>query len=89
MPRCEHFQGVRILEVPAEVMGCEECLAMGEPWVHLRMCINCGHVGCCDSSRNRHARKHAEEHDHVLIRSAEAGETWGYCYLHDQYTNLA
>ena len=89
MPRCEHFQGVQILEVPAEVVGCGECLAMGDSWVHLRMCSNCGHVGCCDSSRNRHARKHAEEHDHALIRSAEAGETWGYCYVHDLYTNLA
>jgi len=88
MPRCEHFDGSERTEAPATVDGCEECLESGDSWVHLRMCLTCGHIGCCDSSTNRHARRHSEETDHVLIRSVEPGETWGYCYVHDQYTNL-
>jgi len=88
MRRCEHFEGVEILSVPDEVAGCEECLKTGDRWVHLRMCLHCGHIGCCDSSPNRHARKHHMELDHHLIRSAEPGETWGYCYVHDVTTQL-
>lgn len=88
MPRCEHFDGNEITEIPAGEQACRQCLDTGDSWVHLRMCMNCGHVGCCDSSTNQHARKHFTGHDHNLIRSAEPGETWGYCYIHDQYTNL-
>lgn len=88
MPRCEHYEGLEIMPVPDEIAGCEECLKTGGHWVHLRMCLHCGHIGCCDSSPNRHARSHYEEHDHPLIRSAEPGETWGYCYLHDVTTRL-
>ena len=88
MPRCEHYEGAEHLAAPDVVEGCEECLRTGDTWVHLRMCLRCGKVGCCDSSRNRHARGHAEEHGHRVIRSVEPGETWGYCYDHDQYTNL-
>ncbi len=88
MPRCEHYEGVEILPVPGETAGCEECLKTGDSWVHLRMCLQCGQVGCCDSSPNRHARKHHEAHSHHLIGSAEPGETWGYCYIHDIYTQL-
>ncbi len=88
MPRCEHFDGSERTQLPEPVAGCEECLATGDTWVHLRMCLTCGHVGCCDSSKNRHARKHFTGQDHALIRSAEPGETWGYCYVHDQYTDL-
>jgi CPA2 family monovalent cation:H+ antiporter-2 len=61
--------------------GCVECLREGADWVHLRICLTCGHVGCCDSSPGRHARAHAAEHDHPLITSVEPGETWGYCFL--------
>lgn len=89
MPRCEHFDGSEITNLPTTVEGCEQCLASGDSWVHLRMCMNCGHIGCCDSSENQHARKHHTARDHMLIRSAEPGETWGYCYEHEQYTNLA
>jgi len=89
MPRCEHFDGSEITVLPTVVGGCEQCLASGDTWVHLRMCLNCGHIGCCDSSKNQHAREHHTAQDHVLIRSAEPGETWAYCYTHDQYTNLA
>ncbi|GJM44570.1 MAG: hypothetical protein DHS20C21_14120 [Gemmatimonadota bacterium] len=88
MPRCEHFDGTPLAEVPDPVPGCPECLALGDSWVHLRMCLKCGHVGCCDDSKNQHARRHFEVEDHVLIRSVEPGETWGYCYVHDQYTRL-
>ena len=89
MPRCEHYEGVEIPAVPDEIAGCEECLKTGDGWVHLRMCLHCGHIGCCDSSPNQHARKHHEEFNHHLIRSAEPGETWGYCYVHDISTQLA
>jgi uncharacterized UBP type Zn finger protein len=88
MPRCEHYQGVEIPPVPDEIAGCEECLKTGDTWVHLRMCLHCGHIGCCDSSPNRHARKHHRELNHPLIRSAEPGESWGYCYIHDISTRL-
>lgn len=70
--------------VVARAMGCEECLKTGQSWVHLRLCVVCGHVGCCDSSPSQHARAHA--HDtvgHDLITSLEPGEDWGWCYLDD------
>ncbi len=65
--------------------GCVDCLRQGTSWVHLRICLSCGHVGCCDSSPYRHARAHAHAHadDHPLITSAEPGETWAYCFLDD------
>jgi uncharacterized UBP type Zn finger protein len=88
MPRCEHYQGVEIRPVPPGIAGCEECLKTGDEWVHLRMCLHCGHIGCCDSSPNRHAREHAGKLDHPLIRSAEPGEAWGYCYVHETTTRL-
>jgi CPA2 family monovalent cation:H+ antiporter-2 len=65
--------------------GCEDCLRIGDDWVHLRICLSCGHVGCCDSSPNRHASAHARSTGHPLICSAEPGEDWAYCYL-DQTT---
>jgi uncharacterized UBP type Zn finger protein len=61
--------------------GCEECLAMGDSWVHLRLCLQCGHVGCCDDSKNRHATKHFHSTKHPIIRSLEPGETWGWCFV--------
>jgi len=65
--------------------GCEECLASGSRWVHLRLCTSCGHVGCCDSSPNRHATAHFAATDHPVVRSAEPGESWRWCYV-DQAT---
>jgi uncharacterized UBP type Zn finger protein len=88
MPRCEHFEGIEFLPVPERISGCEDCLKTGDTWVHLRMCLHCGYIGCCDSSPNRHARKHHREHNHPLIRSAEPGESWGYCYIHDVSTRI-
>ena len=89
MPRCEHYKDTTIRDVPADVPGCTECLKTGDGWVHLRMCLGCGQVGCCDSSKNRHARGHFNATGHTLIRSAEPGETWGFCYEHEIYTQLA
>ena len=63
--------------------GCEECLKMGDTWVHLRLCESCGHVGCCDSSKNKHATKHFRAAGHPIVRSLEPGESWMYCYLDD------
>ena len=64
--------------------GCQECLRSGDDWVHLRTCVSCGHVGCCDSSPNRHAAAHAGDEDHPVMVSAEPGDTWGWCYLDEQ-----
>lgn len=65
--------------------GCQECLESGDEWVHLRLCLSCGHVGCCDDSKNKHATKHYRATRHPVIRSFEPGEDWGYCYLDDAY----
>jgi uncharacterized UBP type Zn finger protein len=64
--------------------GCEDCLRAGDSWVHLRICLSCGHTGCCDSSKNKHATKHFEESRHPLIKSVEPGESWGYCYVDEK-----
>jgi uncharacterized UBP type Zn finger protein len=61
--------------------GCEECLRIGSSWVHLRLCLTCGHVGCCDSSPNRHARKHFQAEGHPIVRSFEPGEDWRWCFI--------
>jgi uncharacterized UBP type Zn finger protein len=63
------------------VEGCEECLKLGDPWLHLRICLECGKVGCCDNSPNRHASAHARTVGHPLIRSLEPGETWSWCFV--------
>ncbi|WP_229803646.1 UBP-type zinc finger domain-containing protein [Planobispora rosea] len=61
--------------------GCEDCLAIGDLWVHLRLCLTCGHVGCCDSSKNRHATKHYRSAGHPVVSSLEPGEEWAWCYV--------
>ena len=63
--------------------GCQECLKTGDTWVHLRLCLTCGHVGCCDSSKNKHATRHFHATKHPLIRSIEPGESWLWCYVDD------
>jgi uncharacterized UBP type Zn finger protein len=83
MADCSHLDQIAVTELPAEIVGCEECLAIGSRWLHLRMCLTCGKIGCCDSSPNRHARKHAAADDHPLVRSAEPGEDWSYCFVDD------
>lgn len=81
MAECTHLEQVRVTELPAEVEGCEECLAAGTGWVHLRICLECGHVGCCDSSPGRHATAHFRSSSHPLIRSLEPGEEWSWCFV--------
>jgi uncharacterized UBP type Zn finger protein len=76
---CPHVAGIR--GVTPGTDGCEDCLRTGDAWVHLRLCMSCGHVGCCDSSRNRHARRHFEASGHPIVRSFEPGEEWGWCYV--------
>jgi uncharacterized UBP type Zn finger protein len=80
---CTHLDQVAITALPAEIAGCEECLRIGGRWVHLRMCTTCGRIGCCDSSPNRHASRHASEAAHPIARSAEPGEEWLWCYVDD------
>ena len=64
--------------------GCQECLAIGDSWVHLRLCLHCGHVGCCDDSKNKHATRHFRSSGHPVIQSAEPGEDWRWCYVDDR-----
>ena len=81
---CTHIKD-HIKAVKPSSKGCEDCLKTGDTWVHLRMCLECGHVGCCDSSKNRHARAHAEATQHPIIQSAERGENWRWCYVDQVY----
>jgi uncharacterized UBP type Zn finger protein len=76
---CAHVKEIR--NVKPKTTGCEECLKMGDQWVHLRLCLTCGHVGCCDSSKNRHATKHYHSTRHPIIQSFEPGEDWKWCYI--------
>jgi uncharacterized UBP type Zn finger protein len=78
---CSHLDQVKLSVLPESVDGCEECLVAGDPWLHLRICLECGHVGCCDDSPNRHATAHANAERHPLIRSLEPGEKWAWCYI--------
>lgn len=78
-PTCVHLDQVADVE-PSTTEGCEDCLRDGTRWVHLRECLSCGHVGCCDSSPGRHATAHYRGTQHPLMRSMEAGEDWGWCY---------
>lgn len=80
MPTCTHLQTITVLQLPDSVAGCEECLREGGVWLHLRICLGCGHIGCCDDSPNRHATGHHAETGHPLIRSLEPGEHWSWCY---------
>jgi uncharacterized UBP type Zn finger protein len=84
---CHHFDHLK--PVPSAAVsyrkGCEDCLKIGGTWVHLRICLTCGHVGCCDSSPHKHATAHFRGTKHPVITSGEAGETWAYCYADDQF----
>jgi uncharacterized UBP type Zn finger protein len=84
--QCRHMATVPVPEPEARTHGCEECLATGQQWVHLRKCLECGHIGCCDQSVGRHATKHAHATGHTVIRSAEPGENWWYCYADDDFS---
>ena len=81
MAACTHLDTVHITELPEAVDGCEDCLRMGSPWLHLRICLECGKVGCCDDSPNRHATAHFHSSGHPIIRSLQPGEKWSWCYV--------
>ena len=83
-PTCRHIEAVTEVQTPRR-HECEECVKTGDRWVHLRTCQTCGITLCCDSSPNRHARKHADATQHPVIASAEAGERWLYCYPDDAF----
>jgi uncharacterized UBP type Zn finger protein len=76
---CSHMKQIKFKSTDTDV--CEECIKTGDTWVHLRLCLECGHVGCCDSSKNKHATKHYHRSKHPLIRSIEPGEAWIWCYV--------
>ena len=80
-PGCSHIG--QITAVPPAGRVCDQCVAKGDTWVHLRTCLSCGRVGCCDQSKNQHATKHYQETSHPLIQSMEPGEDWIYCYVDD------
>ena len=81
MTTCTHLDQIEIFELPESVEGCEECLRTGGVWLHLRICLTCGFVGCCDDSPGRHATAHYHESGHPLIHSLEPGEDWSWCYI--------
>ncbi len=83
---CTH--GDLIQDVTPSADGCEECLAIGDTWVHLRICLICGHVGCCDHSKNKHATKHFHATGHPLIQSFQAGESWKWCYIDQTFVEM-
>ena len=81
MAVCSHLDTIQFTELPEPIAGCEECLKSGDRWMHLRMCQTCGKIGCCDSSPNRHAGRHAREEGHPIARSVQPGEDWSWCYV--------
>jgi uncharacterized UBP type Zn finger protein len=81
--KCSHMANLEPVE-PNSPDSCLTCVEMGDTWVNLRLCLTCGHVGCCDNSKNKHASKHAADTEHPIIQSYQPGERWRYCYPHDQ-----
>jgi uncharacterized UBP type Zn finger protein len=81
---CGHLNQIKPVQ-PKTPKGCEECLKMGDEWVQLRLCLSCGHVGCCDSSKNKHATKHFHQTKHPIIRSFQPGENWEWCYMDEMF----
>lgn len=77
--QCKHMNQVKITSTDQHV--CSECVLLGDKWVHLRLCVSCGHVGCCDSSKNKHATRHFQTVGHPIVRSIEPGERWLWCYV--------
>jgi uncharacterized UBP type Zn finger protein len=77
--KCKHLDQIKITTTDKDI--CEECVKIGDTWVHLRMCMVCGKVGCCDSSKNKHATKHFHQSTHPVMRSIEPGDAWIWCYI--------
>ena len=84
---CHHIAHVKP-QPPKTPEGCEECLKMGSGWVHLRLCLSCGHVGCCDSSPNRHATKHFHQTKHPVMTSLEPDERWAWCFVDEEAVDV-
>lgn len=80
---CSHVAAIG--PVTPSAPGCEDCLKIGDDWVHLRICMTCGHVGCCDNSKNKHATRHFHATGHPIIQSFERGESWLWCYVDEQF----
>jgi len=80
---CTHIGQIKTAAPRAA--GCEECLRIGQRWVHLRLCLTCGHVGCCDQSPGKHATKHYHAEGHPIIQSFEPGEDWRWCYVDEMF----
>jgi len=89
---CHHLDHLNLRELPSAsasfAKGCPECIKMGDTWVHLRECLVCGHVGCCDSSKNKHATKHFHATQHPVKRSVQPGERWGWCYVDESMATI-
>jgi uncharacterized UBP type Zn finger protein len=83
--KCDHLNQINPGVKPKTPEGCEECLKLGDTWVHLRMCLVCGHIGCCDQSKNKHATKHFQSTKHPVIKSFQPGEDWRWCYVDEMY----
>jgi hypothetical protein len=80
-----HLTTRHVRDVKPSVLGCEDCLRTGARWVHLRICQECGHVGCCDESPNQHATRHFHDARHPIVRSFEPGEEWGWCFEDEEF----
>ena len=80
---CSHLGEIRSVKPSGQ--GCKECLEMGDTWVHLRECLSCGHIGCCDSSKNKHATKHFRKTKHPIVQSFEPNEDWRWCYVDEMF----
>jgi hypothetical protein len=83
--RCSHADQIRVVAIRENVRGCEDCLKIGGTWVHLRMCLTCGHVACCNSSPHRHAHQHWQATGHPIIQSVEPGEDWVWCQVDETF----
>jgi len=84
MPSCGHLSQI-VVDVEPSGAGCVECLKTGGHWVHLRICLICGHVGCCDSSPGKHATAHFHQTGHPIIQSFQPGEDWRWCYVDEEF----
>ena len=82
---CAHMNQIKVAAPDEGVAGCEDCLKIGSTWVHLRVCRTCGHIGCCDSSQNKHASQHFDQTQHAIMQSVEPGESWGWCYVDEMF----
>ncbi|MGO9843016.1 MAG: UBP-type zinc finger domain-containing protein [Candidatus Acidiferrales bacterium] len=87
MKKCTHLDQINHVKPPEPV--CVECVKLGDNWLHLRQCLICGQVGCCDSSKNRHATKHFHALKHPIMKSIEPGESWGWCYVDEVELDFA